>query len=324
MQARSVVWFLIRRPENAVRIKKFRCINCGGPKINPYTTPYIMCDFCGSFTDIDFAVGIKTWHEDQAATLRYQARKAELMEKSQAAAALGDRENYSRFQREFWDLYYRTFPAYLPPTIDTPEKYRVYLDVCVASSLDSGFDPKWQQYAAHQQLLQNSVRYTQVNGQTKAEAASFFALAEFFVRITREGMRSFYEDPKFAIMHELLPEKIHFKMKTSMFVQAWLSYLEEADADRLLKMLGFSNEYEQVVRPPGETLECTTCRSPLFAPEGSYKIFCENCRRTTRVKAEFCCMSCGSPNDVSENPARPVECTRCGTPNRLIQPFFGR
>jgi hypothetical protein len=37
-----------------MRIKKFTCIQCGGPKVNPYTMPYIMCDFCGSFTDIDF------------------------------------------------------------------------------------------------------------------------------------------------------------------------------------------------------------------------------------------------------------------------------
>ena len=79
-----------------------------------------MCDFCGSFTDIDFAVGIETWTQDQATTMRYQMRKAELMEKSQAAVAFGDRVKYAEFQREFWDMYYRTFPPYLPPSIDTP------------------------------------------------------------------------------------------------------------------------------------------------------------------------------------------------------------
>jgi hypothetical protein len=283
-----------------------------------------MCDFCGSFTDIDFAVGIETWTQDQATTLNYQATKMALMEKSQAALALGNREKYYEFQREFWDFYYRTFPAYLPPTIDTPEKYSLYLEVCAVSSVETGFDPKWQQYGQHQQQLQNGLQYINVNGQTKAEARSFFTLAEFFIRITREGMRAFYENPRYAIMHELLPEAVHFKMKTSMFVQAWLPYLRDSDADKLLKMLGFSNEYEEIERPPGTTVDCETCKLPLFAPEGSYKIFCEKCRKTTRVRAQFFCMSCGSPNDVSENPAKPVDCDQCGIANRIIQPYFGR
>jgi len=283
-----------------------------------------MCDFCGSFTDVDFAVGIETWTQDQATTVRYQAVKLDLMQKSQAAAALGLREKYAGYQREFWDTYYRTFPPYLPPSIDTPEKYRLYIEVCVASSVDSGFDPKWQHYAAQQQALQNKLQYINVGGQTKAESTSFFALADFFVRITREGMRGLYEDPRYGIMHELLPEAVHFKMKTSMFVQAWLPYLMDADADRLLKMLGFSNEFEEIDRPPGETVECETCKNSLFAPEGSYKIFCEKCRKTTRVKAQFICMSCGSPNDVSENPAKPIDCIRCGVANRIVHPYFGR
>lgn len=283
-----------------------------------------MCDFCGSFTDIDFAIGIETWTQDKATTLNYQARKMALMEKSQAALALGNREKYYEFQREFWDFYYRTFPAYLPPTIDTPEKYSLYLEVCAVSSVESGFDSKWQQYGQHQQQLQNALQYVNVNGQTKAESRSFFTLAEFFVRITREGMRAFYENPRYAIMHELLPEAVHFKMKTSMFVQAWLPYLTDGDADKLLKMLGFSNEYEEIDRPPGTSVECETCKTPLFAPGGSYKIFCEKCRKTSRVRAQFFCMSCGSPNDVSENPAKPIDCSRCSIANRIVHPYFGR
>lgn len=283
-----------------------------------------MCDFCGSFTDIDFAIGMETWTADQQTTMHYQARKLDLMQKSQAALALGDREKYYEFQREFWDIYYRTFPPYLPPTIDTPEKYELYLEVCAVSSVDSGFDPKWQNYGLHQQQLQNSLQYVSINGQTKAETTSFFALAEFFIRITREGMRAFYEDPRYAIMHELLPEPVHFKMKTSMFVQAWLPYLSDRDADKLLKMLGFSNEFEEIERPPGAAIDCETCQAKLFAPDGAYKIFCERCRKTSRVRSQFFCMSCGSPNDVSENPAKPIVCSMCGIANRIIQPYFGR
>jgi hypothetical protein len=51
-----------------MKIKKFSCYQCGAPKINPYLSPYIICDFCGSFTDIDFAVGLEAWNKDPKRT----------------------------------------------------------------------------------------------------------------------------------------------------------------------------------------------------------------------------------------------------------------
>lgn len=306
-----------------MRVKKFRCIQCGGPKVNPYSTPYIMCDFCGTFTDIDFAIGIETWEQDKEATLTYQMKKMELISRLQTALARGDRDGYYYLQREYWDLYYRSFPAYLPPTINTDETYSLYLEVCAVSSVEGGFDPKWQRYAAHQQMLQNDVRFTRTNGQTRAETESFFRLAEFFIGTTREGMRTFYENPRYSIMHRLLPEAVHFKMKTSMFVQAWIPYLAEKDAARLLQITGLSSEYEEIDRPDGNAVECPSCKTGLFAPEGSYRVFCENCRRSVAVRSRFYCMSCGVPNDIPENLGDPIECQRCGIANRLIMPYFG-
>ena len=157
----------------------------------------------------------------------------------------------------------------------------------------------------------------------KVDSSTFFRLAEFFVAITKEGMQSFYRDPKYTRMHELLPEPVHFKMKTSMFAQAWLPYLTEADVDRLLRMLGFTNEYVEIEQPAGRIVACSHCSNQLFAPEGSYKIFCEKCRKTTALRSQFFCLSCGSPNEVPENPAKPIDCTNCGIANRLIQQQFG-
>src|ERR1051325_5232443 len=122
-------------------------------------------------------------------------------------------------------------------------------------------------------------------------------------------------------MHELLPETVHLKMKMSMFVQAWLPYLTDADADRLLKKLGFSTEYIEINNPAGKTIECSTCRNPLFAPDGSIKVYCEKCRKVTALRKTFFCMSCGSPNDIPGNPGSPVECQSCGIANRLINPL---
>jgi hypothetical protein len=282
-----------------------------------------MCDFCGGFTDIDFAFGIETWNENAMTTFGYQARKIALTAAMQQSVARGDRQENARLQRQFWDMYYKAFPAYLPPTIGDDTKYQLYLDVCVTSSVESSFDPKWQNYGMEQQRLQSLVTFGNVNGKNVAETESFFRLAEFFISITKEGMSSFYEDERYAIMHELLPMPVHLKMKTSMFVQAWLPYLSDADADRLLEMLGFSNDYEDIEQPNGSTIDCGHCTFQLFAPEGSLRVFCEHCRRTTPVRSRFFCSSCGSPNDIPNDPARSANCSNCGIANRLIQPFFG-
>ena len=62
-------------------------------------------------------------------------------------------------------------------------------------------------------------------------------------------MQGFYRDPKYARMHEFLPQAVHMKMKTSMFAQVWLPYLTSADADRLLRLLGFTTEYIEIAKP---------------------------------------------------------------------------
>lgn len=282
-----------------------------------------MCDFCGAFTDIDFAIGIETWNENAATTVGYQFKKADLMARSQQALSRGDRTGYYWLQREYWDYYYQSFPAYLPPTIDNVEKYNIYLEVCATSSVENGFDPTWHDYAARQQQLQKAVQYVQTASGPKAEANSFFILADFFVNMMRDAMRIFYENPQYAVMHELLPKQVHLKMKTSMFVQAWLPYLADADAEKLLKRLGFSNEYEEILRPDGDTVECSNCKSGIFAPRDSFRVFCEKCRHSTQVKSQFFCMSCGSANQVPDDPSKPVKCDRCRIANRLIRPFFG-
>lgn len=264
-----------------------------------------------------------TWNRSPVDTVGYQFRKMQLLGQAEVARARGDRKEYFTRQWEYWNDYYQTFPAYLPPTIDTDLKYRLYLEVCAQSSTESAFDPKWQQYFTRQQELQTAVQYRTDGLERKAESAGFFALAEFFTQMMKEGMRTFYENPRYSVMHELLPESVHMKMKMSMFVQAWIPYLTWQDVDRLLKMLAFSNEYVEMSPPPGNAVECTSCRNQIFAPEGSFRVYCENCRRTTAVKNTFHCTSCGAPNQVPENPAKPIPCSSCGISNRLINPLLG-
>lgn len=264
-----------------------------------------------------------TWNESALTTTVYQLKKMQIMSQCQTALAGGDQRGYYDLQKTFWDMYYQTFPAYLPPSVDNEKKYAIYLEVCSVSSTESAFDPKWTAYGQRQQQLQAAVTFQFTPEGQKAEPISFFALADFFIGITREGMQAFYRDPKFNIMHELLPEPVHMKMKTSMFVQAWLPYLAKDDAAKLLEMTGFKLEYAEIRDPQGSMAKCGHCPAEMFVPDGSYKIFCESCRKMTRLSESFYCTSCGSPNSVPDNPGKPANCTNCKTENRLIRPQFG-
>jgi DNA-directed RNA polymerase subunit RPC12/RpoP len=306
-----------------MKIKKFTCINCGAPKVNEYKSPYIMCDYCGSFTDIDFTLGMNFWNQSVMKNIGYAFNKMDYMNRLQYALQQGNKQEYWRLQRGYWDYYYRTYPAYLPPSIDDGYKYRDYLDVCAESSTESAFEPKWGDMARQQQALQQALQYYQTPTGTKVQSDGFFRLAEFFTGMMKEGFRVFYENPKYEVMKDLLPEQVHLKMKMSMFVQAWLPYLTDEDQDRFLKMTGFSMQYVEIERPAGRTGECEHCKAEIYIPEGSFKVHCEACHKTTKVQQTFKCMSCGAENKVPEYPAKPIDCEFCGVENRLIQRLFG-
>lgn len=306
-----------------MRIKKFTCINCGAPKVNEYKSPYIMCDYCGSFTDIDFTLGMNFWNSSSGRNIGYAFNKVQFAMQLQSAQQRGAHDEYSGLQRRYWDYYYKTYPEYLPPSIDNENKYKLYLDVCAKSSTAYAFDTTIQQNLVEMNRLQQSLSYYMVGGQNKVNADAFFRMAEFYINLTKDGFKDFYNNPDYAIMNDLLPQQVHLKMKLSMFVQIWLPYLTDEDADRFLKLTGFSMQYVEIQKPPGHDDKCEHCGAGIYVPEGSFRVYCEACRKTTRVKQTFICSSCGAENTVPENPSKPVDCEFCGTENRLIQAMFG-
>lgn len=306
-----------------MKIKKFICIGCGAPKVNEYKSPYIICDYCGTFTDIDYTLGLESWNKSPEKNALYIDKKADLTAKMNTALNKNDRKLYRELQHEYWDYYYTAYPEYLPPTVDTKEIYDAYINVCADSSAEYGFEPIWQEYGAKQNELYYGLEYYTLNGESKVNGDDFFKLAEFFIDMTKEGIKVFYSDPKYALMNNVVPEKVHLKMKLSMFVQVWLPYLTDTEQQRLLDMTGFNMQYVEIERPSGSKGECWNCKAEIFIPDGSFKVHCENCHMTTKVKQSFKCMSCGAENKVPEYPAKPIDCEFCGVENRLIQRLFG-
>ena len=307
-----------------MKVKKFTCINCGAPKVNEYTEPYIMCDYCGSFTDIDYTLGLNFWTAAPEKTQKYQREKINYEGKLAEALKKGDKDKYKSLQYAYWDEYYKFYPEYIPPTIDNDDKYKKYLEVCADSTTNYSFDPAWKGREKELALTQQKISYyAEKDGSAKVTTESFFPMAEYYIDYIKDSMKDFYENPDYAIMYDLLPPAVHLKMKISMFVQIWLPYLNEKDADRFLSMSGFSLQYVELDKPKGNKANCEHCQSEIFIPDGSYRVYCEKCHKTTLVQSKFKCMSCGADNDVPENPGKPIDCAFCGVENRLMQPLFG-
>lgn len=306
-----------------MRIKKFTCLNCGAPKVNEYSSPYIVCDFCGSFTDIDYTLGFDSWNSDTNRTARYQIEKIAIESSLSSLAAQGKRDDYYNLQVQYWDMYYKIYPEYLPPSINTEEKYKTYLEIAAVSSTEQAFDVDYNNASSDMINLQNSLKYFTKNGRTYVEADSFFPMVESYIGYLRSSFRKFYDNPEYSAMKEFLPEDVHLKMKVSSFVQIWIPYLTDEDATRFLKMTGFNQQYIDLVKPEGAEISCPKCSAVLFIPEGSYKLYCESCHNVIQVRNNFNCMSCGAENTVPDNPSQPVDCSYCSTENRLIKPLFG-
>jgi hypothetical protein len=123
-----------------MKIKKFTCRNCGAPKVNAYTLPYIVCDFCGCFTDIDFAVAMEAWNADEKKTNAYEKQKRKIENSLNELLINKDRLEYTKLQFDYWNMYYKMYPEYLPPSIDKPDEYSAYLNICAKYSTDYAFE----------------------------------------------------------------------------------------------------------------------------------------------------------------------------------------
>jgi hypothetical protein len=316
--------FIFKKISILMKVKKFVCINCGAPKVNEYKSPYIVCDYCGSFYDVDYELGFNFWSAKPEYTQIYVAKKAEMIGKSQMLKLANNREEYRFVQRDYWDTYYRCFPPYLPPSIDSEKKYNLYLDVAADITTDYAFEQKWKQKDEEMARLQSGLRYFKLPpGESKVENTTFFKMAEFYINYLKESFGDLYSNPKYELMHEFLPEAVHLKTKISMFVQVWLPYLMEDDQKKFLKMAGFTTEYVELKTPQMSEEKCEHCGEFISVPLGSFRAYCDKCFKVTRIKMDFSCMSCGAINKVPENPGKPIDCEFCGTENRLIKALFG-
>ena len=307
-----------------MKVKKFVCSACGAPKINEYKSPYIVCDFCGSFVDMDLSLGMKVWSNDPKRVKAYQHKKIKIEARLAELRQKKNKDEYYKLQYEYWDMYYRVYPEYLPPTIHFEDQhYAAYIDVCADSSTEAAFSAKYNTTVNQQNIYQQQLEYYTEGNVTRVRGDGFFKMVHFHIQEQETSLKEFYANPKYAWIENLLPYSSHLKMRLSNLVQGWMPYLTDYDAQQLLKLTGFAHEYIEMPDAIGKKIGCQFCSNQVFVPENAWKVFCENCNRMNVINKSFLCSGCGVQNEIPSFPVGVISCTACGTENRVLVPLFG-
>ncbi|MBL7910963.1 MAG: hypothetical protein JNJ41_07910 [Bacteroidia bacterium] len=307
-----------------MKIKKFTCNNCGAPKVNAYKSPYIICDYCGNFTDLDYTMSLQAWNSDPKRAEKYQKANLSFQSKLNESLIKKDKKEYYELQVKYWDVYYRLYPEYLPPTINFDDNfYQPFLAICADSATIAAFDPEYQKKAKKQQHLQSDMEYYTEKGQSKVKGEGFFRMINSYIDYLKEEFKLFYDNPDYALMHKVFPYDANLKMKISTLVQIWLPYLNEKDGKTFLKQTGFDADYIDPIKVEGNKTPCQFCKAELFVPENSLKVHCEECHKTNIIKSKFNCMGCGVENEIPEHPVNTIDCKACKLENRLVKAMFG-
>jgi Fe2+ or Zn2+ uptake regulation protein len=307
-----------------MKVKKFVCPSCGAPKMNPYRSPYILCDFCGSFVDVDLSLSIKAWNDDPKRANAYQHKKLKIESQLAELHIKKKKDEYFKLQKQYWDMYYRMYPEYLPPTIHFDDvHYPAYIDICADSSTEAAFSTKYNETVSTQNNYQQELEYYTEDNVTRVRGEGFFRMVNFHVKEQEASLKEFYANPKYALIEKLLPYSAHLKMKLSNLVQGWMPYLTDNDAQQLLKLTGFAHEYIDAPEVKGQHINCQHCQKEMFAPEHAWKVYCESCHRINEISKSFQCSGCGLENIIPAFPMGALNCTACGIENRVLVPLFG-
>jgi hypothetical protein len=304
-------------------VKKFICKRCGAPKINAYHSPYIVCDFCSSLVDVDYTSGYKVWTNNKQTAAEYEKVKHKI--EAQLNQFLKDKnpEAYESTQSTYWDYYYKAFPQYLPPTVNTPEIYTKYIEAAARMSTDYAFNPEFKSRESAYQAAYSNLKYYSKDGRSYVTWESFEPMIKHYIQLIHDSFRACYDDPQFDIMHLVLPEDIHLKLKISQLAQIWIPYLEEEKAAQFLELVSLKYEYTDYASLKGETKTCSNCSHEQFVPDNALNFTCEQCNRLTPLKHSVSCSSCGNETALTPDWQETINCSSCGTSNRVIVPLFG-
>lgn len=306
-----------------MRVKKFNCDHCGAPKVNPYTNPYIVCDYCGFMIDVDYTAGLQVWNHSQKHTDQYLQMKAKFETNSAKYLREKNKEAYWKEQYDYWDYYYTHYPEYIPPSVPKGEKYNLFIQSAADMAADAMDAPASPEKSNAYNKAYGDLHYYQKNGQNFVNYPSFLNMMKAYLAFQEQGFRVVYDNPKYEIMNEVMPEEFQLKMKLSQIAQVWIPYLEKNYADQFLEDYHLKQEYVEIEEPLRNNINCEDCKKEISPPAGALVCICAHCRHQNILKKVIHCHNCGIETELPDNWNKMIDCKSCGTELRVVQPLFG-
>ena len=269
---------IFERPAEA-RFLRSTCPTCGAPRARPSPTAYGYCDHCGQLADYDFARACE--HPLERPGPAYEAIAAALAPR--LAAARDDLAAYRAVQRELFAAWVDACPGALPVRIRDPDYRAAYVAALAEGETRAAFDAEACARRAAMEAAVSGLSFASIEGRARVlpdpyramEAAMFAHEARRHELAVEHGL---YDDHPDGATPAVL-RKIGF----SQYVQGWLPYLEEVDAQALLARTGLAGDYAVAPPPASRAVPCPTCGGPLDVVLGARRVVCEHCGRLVQL-----------------------------------------
>lgn len=306
-----------------LKVKKFVCHKCGAPKVNPYRGVYVVCDYCNTIVDIDYASTVEinaAAPERMAAWNDFYIR---YLAENPVFVTNGDKKAHRQLHYEYCKEYFTAFPDSLPPNVPNGEVFEQYCQASADFMSEHAFNPEMQKAKEKYETLYALIEYYEVDGQHKANYQQFANMLDAYMEMLDLEVKILYSNPEYDLFNEYYPEEFNRKQRVSQIAQMWIPYLEEPHATAFLNKYHLSHEYITINQPETTSISCSSCKKELTVPKGAVKCLCTHCRHENTLRTTTNCQNCGVENQIPEKWEMKIDCNSCGTELRIVQPLFG-
>ncbi len=300
-----------------MKIRKFNCPTCGAAKVNPYKSPYVCCDYCGSLIDIDPHIWLHIQDNNQRQK-RLEELHHRIVAKSRKAMETNDSAAYQRYQQEFFNNYYNIFPEFIPPTVHKGEMFKQFLHTKASWETAKKFD-KTIPLKKKKTGLDNAIKAYTIKIDPHYDPLLFFLdmmeAADKYIKAELEVRNSKEE---FNLLTEIYPPGLEYRFFMSITAQPHLNYLSEAELKHYLKKYGLELEYVETPSQSTVEVNCTFCSHKITTLKNAFRCVCENCYELNLINHHINCSNCGIENNLPEKWSSIINCSGCGTEIRVL------
>ncbi len=271
----------VPRPGDAapVRFPRPVCPACGARPTRPSPTAFLYCDRCGALAGYDVASAQPLERPGPA----YEAIRAELAER--LAAAEGDLLRTRAVQRALFDAWVDACPGAAPVRIQDPAYRAAYVALLAEGETRAAFDAEARTLRAALEAATAQLGFVERDGATRVQVEPYRAMeAAMFAHEARRHALA-VEHGIYALHPDQATPALIRQIGFSLYVQGWLPYLDDADAQALLARTGLAVDTgvtadAGLADPPAtRALPCPRCGVALDVIVDAIRVVCPRCGR---------------------------------------------